>query len=73
MSCTAEIETDLVKDAVAVPMQSVTIRTGETNLSPEEIEKRKAKGGCPQTKATAVRKLRVSDRKSRRKKKNERS
>jgi HlyD family secretion protein len=33
----------MVKDAVAVPLQSVTIRTGETNLSPEEIEKRKEK------------------------------
>jgi HlyD family secretion protein len=31
----------MVKDVVAVPMQSVTIRTGDTNLSPEEIEKRK--------------------------------
>jgi HlyD family secretion protein len=43
LSCTAEIETSMVKDAVAVPMQSVTIRTGESNLSPEEIEKRKQK------------------------------
>ena len=43
LSCTADIETNIVKDAVAVPMQSVTIRTGETNLSPEEIEKRKLK------------------------------
>lgn len=41
LSCTAEIATNMVKDVVAVPMQSVTIRTGETNLSPEEIEKRK--------------------------------
>ncbi len=46
LSCTAEIETDLVKDAVAVPMQSVTIRTGETDLSPEEIEKRKQKAAA---------------------------
>ncbi len=43
LSCTADIETNMVKDAVAVPMQSVTIRTGDTNLSPEEIEKRKQK------------------------------
>jgi HlyD family secretion protein len=43
LSCTADIETNMVKDAVAVPMQSVTIRTGESNLSPEEIEKRKQK------------------------------
>ncbi len=43
LSCTAAIETSMVKDAVAVPMQSVTIRTGDSNLSPEEIEKRKQK------------------------------
>ncbi len=41
LSCTAEIETNKVDNAVAVPMQSVTIRTGDSNLSPEEIEKRK--------------------------------
>jgi len=41
LSCTADIETNMVKDVVAVPMQSVTIRTGDTNLSPEEMEKRK--------------------------------
>src|SRR5437870_7872995 len=41
LSCTAEIETNMVEDAVAVPMQSVTIRTGDSNLSPEEIEKQK--------------------------------
>ena len=41
LSCTAEIQTDMVNDVVAVPMQSVTIRTGDSNLSPEEIEKRK--------------------------------
>jgi HlyD family secretion protein len=33
----------MVKDAVAVPMQSVTIRTGDSNLSPEEIERQKLK------------------------------
>jgi HlyD family secretion protein len=43
LSCTAEIETNMVKDAVAVPLQSVTIRTGDSNFSPEEIEKRKEK------------------------------
>jgi HlyD family secretion protein len=43
LSCTADIETNMVKDAVAVPMQSVTIRTGDSNLSPEEIEKKKQK------------------------------
>jgi HlyD family secretion protein len=43
LSCTADIETSTVKNAVAVPMQSVTIRTGDTSLSPDEIEKRKQK------------------------------
>lgn len=43
LSCTAEIQTNMVQDVVAVPMQSVTIRTEESNLSPEEIEKRKQK------------------------------
>ena len=43
LSCTADIQTNEVKDAVAVPMQAVTIRTGESNLSPEEIEKKKQK------------------------------
>src|SRR5215467_10802882 len=43
LSCTADIQTNMVNDAVAVPMQSVTIRTGDSNLSPEEIEKQKQK------------------------------
>lgn len=43
LSCTSEIHTNEVKGVVAVPMQAVTIRTGETNLSPEEIEKKKQK------------------------------
>jgi HlyD family secretion protein len=43
LSCTADIETNTVKDVVAVPMQAVTIRTGDSNLSPEEIEKKKQK------------------------------
>jgi HlyD family secretion protein len=46
LSCTADIETNMVEDAVAVPMQSVTIRTGDGNLSPEEIEKRKQKSAA---------------------------
>jgi HlyD family secretion protein len=41
LSCTAEIQTDMVKDVVSVPIQSVTIRTGDSNLSPEEIEQKK--------------------------------
>ena len=43
LSCTADIQTNMVNDAVAVPMQSVTIRTGDSKLSPEEIDKRKLK------------------------------
>jgi HlyD family secretion protein len=43
LSVTADIETNMVKDVVAVPMQAVTIRTGDSNLSPEEIEKKKEK------------------------------
>src|SRR5712675_1073798 len=43
LSCTADIETNMVKEVVAVPMQAVTIRTGDANLSPEEIEKKKKK------------------------------
>ena len=45
LSCTADIETNMVKDTMAVPMQAVTIRTGDTNFSPEEIEKKKQKAG----------------------------
>ena len=41
LSCTADIQTDMVKNVVSIPIQSVTIRTGDTNLSPEEIEKKK--------------------------------
>src|SRR5437899_10955293 len=37
------MKTNMEKDVVAVPMQSVPIRTGESNLSPEEIEKKKQK------------------------------
>src|SRR5213593_2217526 len=46
LSCTADIETNEVKDVVAVPMQAVTIRTGESNVSPEEIEKKKQKAAA---------------------------
>ena len=41
LSCTADIQTNIVNDVVAVPMQSVTIRTGDSSLSPEEIEQKK--------------------------------
>src|SRR5947209_14921039 len=33
LSCTADIETDMVKDVVAVPMEASTIRHGEGNFS----------------------------------------
>src|SRR5438046_8432970 len=46
LSCTADIETNMVKDAITVPMQAVTIRTGDSNLSPEEIEKKKLKSAA---------------------------
>jgi HlyD family secretion protein len=46
LSCTADVETNVVKDAVAVPMQAVTIRTGDSNLSPEEIERKKQKAAA---------------------------
>src|SRR5437868_843091 len=43
LSCTADIQTNMVRDVVAVPMQAVTIRSGDSSLSPEEIEKKKQK------------------------------
>src|SRR4029077_3799940 len=43
LSATADIETNSAKDVIAVPMQAVTIRAGDSNLSPEEIEKKKLK------------------------------
>jgi HlyD family secretion protein len=46
LSCTADIQTNMVKDVVAVPMQAVTIRSGDSNLSPEEIEKKKQKAAA---------------------------
>jgi HlyD family secretion protein len=41
MSTTADIETATVKDIVAVPIQSVTVRSTDTDLSPEEQERRR--------------------------------
>lgn len=41
LSCTAQIQTSMVKNVVSVPIQSVTIRTGDSDLSPEEIEQKK--------------------------------
>jgi len=39
MSTTADIETDTVQNAIAVPIQSVTVRSTDSKLSPEEREK----------------------------------
>ncbi len=43
MSTTADIETATVANVVAVPIQSVTVRSTESNLSPEELEQRRVK------------------------------
>lgn len=43
MSTTADIETATVQDVVVVPIQAVTVRSTESNLSPEEREKQSAK------------------------------
>jgi HlyD family secretion protein len=42
MSTTADIETDTVKNVIAVPIQSVTVRSTDSKLSPEEREKQSA-------------------------------
>lgn len=42
MSATADIETATVQNAVAVPIQSVTVRSTDSDLSPEEREKQNA-------------------------------
>src|SRR5438128_4030971 len=41
MSTTADIETATVQNAVVVPIQSVTVRSTESKLSPEELEKKR--------------------------------
>jgi HlyD family secretion protein len=41
MSATADIETATVNNVVAVPIQSVTVRSTESDLSPEELERRR--------------------------------
>jgi len=42
MSATADIQTATVQNAIAVPIQSVTVRQTGSKLSPEELEKQKA-------------------------------
>jgi HlyD family secretion protein len=46
MSATADIETATVKSVVAVPIQSVTVRSTESNLSPEEQERQRVKAAA---------------------------
>ncbi|HEX6084984.1 MAG TPA: efflux RND transporter periplasmic adaptor subunit [Thermoanaerobaculia bacterium] len=43
MSATADIETATVKNVVAVPIQSVTVRSADSALSPEELERQRVK------------------------------
>jgi HlyD family secretion protein len=43
MSTTADIETATVTNVVAVPIQSVTVRTPDSKLSPEEQERQRVK------------------------------
>jgi HlyD family secretion protein len=46
MSATADIETATVKSVVAVPIQSVTVRSTESDLSPEEQERQRVKAAA---------------------------
>jgi len=43
MSATADVETATVNNVVAVPIQSVTVRSTDSNLSPEELERQRVK------------------------------
>ena len=45
MSATADVETETVQNVIAVPIQSVTVRSTDSKLSPEEREKQTASGG----------------------------
>src|SRR5262249_5040187 len=42
MSATADVETATVPDAVVVPIQAVTVRSTDSDLSPEERERQTA-------------------------------
>jgi HlyD family secretion protein len=46
MSATADIETATVKDVIAVPIQSVTVRSTESDLSPEEQERQRVRAAA---------------------------
>jgi len=41
MSATADVETATVKNVIAVPIQAVTVRNSDSNLSPEELERKR--------------------------------
>jgi HlyD family secretion protein len=43
MSATADIETATVSNVIAVPIQSVTVRSTESDLSPEELERQRVR------------------------------
>jgi len=43
MSATADIATATVSNVVAIPIQSVTVRSTESDLSPEEMERQRVK------------------------------
>jgi HlyD family secretion protein len=49
MSTTADIETATVRGVVAVPIQSVTVRTPGSTLSPEEQERQRVKAAARDT------------------------
>jgi len=46
MSATADIETATVNNVVAVPIQSVTVRSTDSDKSPEELEKSREQTGA---------------------------
>jgi HlyD family secretion protein len=54
MSATADIETDTVTNVVSVPIQSVTVRNLDSNLSPEEREKRETKRAAQDSESRAA-------------------
>lgn len=43
MSATADIETATVRNVIAVPIQSVTVRSTDSKLSPEELERQRVR------------------------------
>jgi len=46
MSTTADVETATVRNAIAVPIQSVTVRSTDSSLSPEEQEHRRVQAAA---------------------------